>query len=198
MRIAGDFLETIANGLQIQFKFWMSCNNFVDSRLSARRDVGNIGFIWTRCCIVGHCWFPFFQQRSPWASEASRLSFSIFKKSDRMSTFGLSPRLSRHFASMRGGGRLWQSLKARAAIRRRSSLPRLSAVLSLRRQEQHQSRCELDEIMWIGMQHSEVLLDCSESRFQLFHVPNRLFCTPLPVACSLTRFLFRHRCYSFL
>jgi hypothetical protein len=40
--------------------------------------------------------------------------------------------------------------------------------------------------------------DCSESCFQLLDVRNSLFCTPLPVACSLMRFLLRHCCYSFL
>jgi len=64
--------------------------------------------------------------------------------------------------------------------------------------EQYQSRCKLDKMVRIGRQRSEVLLDRGESRFQLLHVRNRLFCTPLPVACSLTRFLFRHCYYSFL
>ena len=86
MRIAGDFLETIANGLQIQFKFWMSCNNFVDFRLSVRRDVANIGFFWTGCCIVSHCWFPFFQQRNPLGIRSFTYFAEHMQESDRMST----------------------------------------------------------------------------------------------------------------
>ena len=89
---------------------------------------------------------------------------------------------------MRSRGSFEQSLKQ---VRRFSAALalRLSAVLSLCRREQPQSRCDLHKMVRIGRQHIDVLLDCSESCFQLLHVRSHLFCTSLPVSCSLTRFL---------
>jgi len=131
MRIASKGVQGVASQFQCLSKVcsWsvQLRKNRVDGIDSLLRRRVNFRFVYTRCCIVSHCCYSFLSSSNgvPQESEASRLSPSIFKKATGMSTFGLSPRLSRHSVSMRGGGRLWQSLKARAAIRRRSSFPRL-------------------------------------------------------------------------
>src|SRR4029077_7102360 len=63
MWIAGDFRETVFNWFQVQFKVWLSRDNFVDLRRSVLCVLVNSCF--GRFLIVGHSCFSFLRATEP-------------------------------------------------------------------------------------------------------------------------------------